>query len=108
MIKIRKNHREIGLANERKPMPPVIPRRSPHTMTKKLILIKYRRFVSSLRITSVSKGAVIRGSAPPFAWIEGVNVSAALRSRRKISDTRRLARADNIGRFECRLVRACP
>ncbi len=35
VIKIRKNHREIGLANERKPMPPVIPRRSPHTMTKK-------------------------------------------------------------------------
>src|ERR1700710_493674 len=65
--------------------------------------MKSRRLVPPLRVTSVSKGAVIRGSAPPFAWIDGVNVSAALRSRRTISDTRCLARADNNGRFECRL-----
>jgi hypothetical protein len=65
--------------------------------------MKVRRFVPPLRVTSVSKGAVIRGSAPPFAWIDGVNVSAALRSRQTISDTRCLTRADNNGRFECRL-----
>jgi hypothetical protein len=59
--------------------------------------------VPALRVTSVSKGAVIRGSAPPFAWIDGVNISAALRSRQTISDTRCLTRADNNGRFECRL-----
>lgn len=64
--------------------------------------MKPGRLAPPLRVTSVSKGAVIRGSAPPFAWIEGVNVSAALRSRRTNSDTR-LARADNNGRFECRL-----
>jgi hypothetical protein len=63
--------------------------------------MKSRRLVPPLRVTSVSKGAVIRGSAPPFAWIDGVNVSAALRSRR--TDTRCLTRADNNGRFECRL-----
>src|ERR1700712_4521047 len=56
-----------------------------------------------LRVTSVSRGAIIRGSAPPFAWIDGVNVSAALRSRRTVSDTPCLTRADNNGRFECRL-----
>ena len=68
--------------------------------------MKSRRFVPPLRVTSVSKGAVIRGSAPPLAWIDGVNVSAALRSYRTNSDARCLARADNNGRFECRL-RAC-
>ena len=65
--------------------------------------MRSRKFVPPLRVTSVSKGAVIRGSAPPFAWIDGVNVSAALRSRRNNSDTRCLTRADNTGRFECRL-----
>src|ERR1700710_3134920 len=65
--------------------------------------MKVRRILPPLRVTSVSKGAVIRGSAPPFAWIDGVNVSAALRSRRTITDTRCLARADTNGRFECRL-----
>jgi hypothetical protein len=65
--------------------------------------MKFKRFAPALRVTSVSKGAVIRGSAPPFAWIDGVNVSAALRYRRKISISRCLARADNNGRFECRL-----
>jgi hypothetical protein len=65
--------------------------------------MKFGRFVPPLRVTSVTKGAVIRGSAPPFAWIDGVNVSAALRSRRAISVTRCVARVDNNGRFECRL-----
>ena len=65
--------------------------------------MKFRSFVPRLRVTSISKGAVIRGSAPPFAWIDGVNVSAALRSRRTISVTRGVARVDNNGRFECRL-----
>jgi hypothetical protein len=65
--------------------------------------MKFRRCLPPLRVTSVSKGAVIRGSAPAFAWIDGVNVSAALRSRGSISVTRCLARADNNGRFECRL-----
>ncbi len=65
--------------------------------------MKVQRFARPLRVTSVSKGAVIRGSAPPFAWIDGVNVSAALRSRQTICDTSCLTRADNNGRFECRL-----
>src|ERR1700733_8457121 len=65
--------------------------------------MKVQRLARPLRVTSVSKGAVIRGRAPPFAWIDGVNVSAALRSRQTISDTRCLTRADNNGRFECRL-----
>ena len=65
--------------------------------------MKSARLVPPLRVTSVSKGAVIRGSAPPFASIDGVNVSAALRSRRTIADRPCLARADNNGRFECRL-----
>lgn len=66
--------------------------------------MRVRRAVPSLRITSVSKGTVIRGSAPPFAWIDGVNISAALRTRQTISETRRLAQADSNGRFECRLA----
>lgn len=52
----------------------------------------------------MSKGALIRGSAPPSAWIDGVNLSAATRSRQTISDTRCLAKADINGRFECRLL----
>jgi hypothetical protein len=66
--------------------------------------MKFKRLLPALRVTSVSKGAVIRGSAPPFAWIDGINVSASLRTRRTSSDTRCMARADNNGRFECRLV----
>jgi hypothetical protein len=65
--------------------------------------MKFGRFAPPLRVTSVTKGAVIRGSAPPFAWIDGVNLSAALRSRRTISVTRCVARVDSNGRFECRL-----
>jgi hypothetical protein len=56
-----------------------------------------------LRVTSISKGAVVRGSAFPFAWIDGANVSSAVRSRRAASLMLCLARADNNGRFECRL-----
>ena len=65
--------------------------------------MKLSRLPPPLRVTSVSKGAVIRGTAPAFAWIDGVNVSTALRSRQSLSDAHCLARADNNGRFECRL-----
>ena len=65
--------------------------------------MKFKGVAPLLRVTSVSKGAVIRGSAPPWAWIDGVNHSAALRSRRTSSNTVCLARADGDGRFECRV-----
>jgi hypothetical protein len=63
--------------------------------------MKFSRIVPPLRVISVSKGAVIRGSAPPWAWIDGVNLSADVCS--PISNNACLGRADNSGRFECRL-----